>query len=116
MSRYERHAYFEQLVALKLRPMGDDDRRAVISIDDAVIYAEAVMLATELELAEACPEATADPAGEATPAATTANAAAADHDAPAPTTTTDRARRSRRLMDGWFGPARGSTPTPDEGA
>ena len=49
MSANERD-YFEQLVALRLRPMGDDDRRSVISIADVVIRAEAALLATELEL------------------------------------------------------------------
>ncbi len=118
MSRYERNLYFEKLVTLKLRPWGDDDRRGVISIDDVIVYAEAVMLATEIEHQEIDAETVADAAADAAPAATTATAtptaAASELDVPG-ATATDPSPRSRRLMDGWFGPARGSTPAPDEG-
>ena len=95
MSRYERNAYFERLVSLKLRPAGDEDRRSVISIEDAIVYAEAVMLATELEVE----------AAEADDAAATTEADAQ----PAPPAR-EHPSRSRRLMDGWFGPSRGSGP------
>jgi hypothetical protein len=51
MSRYERGQYFEALVGLRAayaaRP--DDDRRSTILIDDAILYAEAVMKALEEE-------------------------------------------------------------------
>ena len=103
MSRDERNAYFERLVTLKLRPAGDDDRRSVISIEDAIVYAEAVMLATELELEAA----EADDAAAAEAAATLATAMPEAEPAPSPS---DHRSRSRRLMDGWFGPSRGSRP------
>ena len=47
MSRYERSRYFEDLCVLRFRygALGDDDRLSVISIDDAMIYAEAVLAA-----------------------------------------------------------------------
>ncbi len=119
MGRYERNVYFEKLVTLKLCPWGDDDRRGVISIEDVIVYAEAVMLATDIEHHEIDEEAIADPARDAAAAATTATAPstseASELDLPG-STATDPSRRSRRLMDGWFGPARGSTPAPDEGA
>ena len=43
MSRFERTQYFEQLVELHLAyaMCGDDDRTSVISIDDAIEWAEA---------------------------------------------------------------------------
>jgi hypothetical protein len=116
MSRSERNTYFEKLVALKLRTGGEDDRRSVISIDDAIVYAEAVMLATELEIDEAVEDAAADSAGPAVPAPTTTTASTSQPDVPGSTMATDPARRSRRLMDGWFGPARGASPASDEAA
>jgi hypothetical protein len=119
MGRYERNVYFEKLVSLKLRSWGDDDRRGVISIEDVVVYAEAVMLATEIEHHRIDAGAVADPAPDAAPAATTATAtsttSASELDVPT-WTATDPSARSRRLLDGWFGPARGATPAPDEGA
>jgi hypothetical protein len=47
MSRYDRNRYFEDLCVLRFRydTLGDEDRQSVISIDDAVIYAEAVLAA-----------------------------------------------------------------------
>ena len=99
MGRYDRNAYFEQLVALKLRPAGEDDRRSAISIEDAIVYAEAVMLSSELELEAAA----------ADDAAAVESGAAADA-AASRTTPPDRSARSRRLMDGWFGPARRAQP------
>jgi hypothetical protein len=51
MSRYERGQYFEALVGLRAayaaRP--DDDRRSSLLIDDAILYAEAVLKALEEE-------------------------------------------------------------------
>ena len=112
MSRYEQNVYFEQLVSLKLRPLGPDDLTSVISIEDVIVYAEAVMLATELELetveaeerAVVVPQPAAAPATEASAAAPT-GADESEADASA-----DRSHRSRRLMDGWFGPARDGRP------
>ncbi len=56
MSKYERSQHFEALVRLRLAhaQASDDDRRSVLSIDDAITYAEAVMsaLAAEDALAE----------------------------------------------------------------
>jgi hypothetical protein len=50
MSRSERTAYFERLVALRDGyGAATDDRRAVLSIADAVRYAEAIMTAVELD-------------------------------------------------------------------
>jgi hypothetical protein len=47
MSRYERGQYFEALCGLRTAYAGrsDDDRRSSLLIDDAIIYAEAVMRA-----------------------------------------------------------------------
>ena len=51
MSRYERNEYFESLWAMRdayaTRP--DEDRGALLSIPDALAYAEAVMLALDAE-------------------------------------------------------------------
>lgn len=50
MSRSERTAYFERLVALRAGyGAAADDRHAVLSIADAVRYAEAIMTAVELD-------------------------------------------------------------------
>jgi hypothetical protein len=55
MSRYERTQYFEALCRLRATSAEglDVDRRPVISIDDAIAYAEAVMAASEAEAEEA---------------------------------------------------------------
>jgi hypothetical protein len=50
MSWTERQAYFERLVAMRDWYAGScDDRVAVLSIDDAIRYAEAIMTAIELD-------------------------------------------------------------------
>jgi len=67
MSRPERTAYFEQLVALRDGyGAAADDRRAVLSIADAVRYAEAIMTAVELDAEPwvAEPDAVPDRSGE----------------------------------------------------
>jgi hypothetical protein len=51
MGRSERNAQFERFVALRARYASDEtDRRAVLSIDDAIIYVEAVMSAAAVEV------------------------------------------------------------------
>jgi hypothetical protein len=49
MSRYERGQFFEALCGLRDAYEGrsDDDRRSSLLINDAVVYAEAVMLALD---------------------------------------------------------------------
>jgi hypothetical protein len=56
MTRSERDAFFERLVALR-RGYGArlDDRRVVLSIEDAILYAEAVMMAVAVDDEEAWP-------------------------------------------------------------
>ena len=51
MSRYERSQFLETLCRLRARHLTDpaDDRRVTLSIDDAILYAEAIMAALELE-------------------------------------------------------------------
>ena len=51
MSRYERGQYFEALCEMRdaYARLTDDDRRSSLLIGDAVIYAEAVMLALASE-------------------------------------------------------------------
>jgi hypothetical protein len=51
MSRYERGQSFEALCELRdaYAKLTDDDRRSSLFIGDAVIYAEAVMQALEIE-------------------------------------------------------------------
>ena len=48
MSRFERTQYFEQLVELHLMyaMRGDDDRTSVMSIDEAIAWAEAELEAS----------------------------------------------------------------------
>lgn len=48
MSRYERRIYFERLVELRraYATLGDDDRTAVLSIDEVVAWAECELEAT----------------------------------------------------------------------
>lgn len=60
MSRYERDQYFEALCALRssYTSLGDDDRRSSLLVDDAVVYAEAVMQALSAE--DAAEDAAAD--------------------------------------------------------
>jgi hypothetical protein len=49
MSRYERRQFFETLCGLRDQYAGrsEDDRRSALLIDDAVLYAEAVMIAMD---------------------------------------------------------------------
>ena len=51
MSRYERGRFFEALCELRGAHgrAPDDDRRSVISIEDVITYAEAVMVALAAE-------------------------------------------------------------------
>ena len=51
MSRYDRSRHFEILVALRIAygQLSADDQRSVISIDDVITYAEAVMTALVAE-------------------------------------------------------------------
>lgn len=51
MSRYERGQYFEALCGLRTAYAGrsDDDRRSSLLINDAIVYAEAVMRALDDE-------------------------------------------------------------------
>jgi hypothetical protein len=51
MSRYERSQYLETLCSLRASYLSApaDDRRGSLSIEDAIIYAEAVMDALEAE-------------------------------------------------------------------
>jgi hypothetical protein len=69
MSRYERDQYFEALYALRrsYASLGEDDRRSSLLVDDAVVYAEAVMQALAAEDAAADYEAPADAATETMP-------------------------------------------------
>jgi hypothetical protein len=55
MSRYERMLFFETIYNLRATYAirSDADRRAEISIEDAISYAEAVMAAIEAEAEEA---------------------------------------------------------------
>ena len=55
MSRYQRTQFFEALCSLQATyaERSDFDRRSVLSIDDAIAYAEAVMIATSAEEEEA---------------------------------------------------------------
>ena len=55
MSRYERTQYFEALCRLRAthEAAGDDDRRSILSVDDAIAYAEAVMVAYDVADEEA---------------------------------------------------------------
>jgi hypothetical protein len=55
MSRYERMQFFETIYNLRATYAirSDVDRRAEISIEDAISYAEAVMAAIEAEAEEA---------------------------------------------------------------
>jgi hypothetical protein len=55
MDRYERGQFFETLLRLRSAYANrtDDDRRPVLSSDDAIIYAHAVMTALESEDVEA---------------------------------------------------------------
>jgi hypothetical protein len=55
MSRYERGQFFEVLCGLRDAYTGrsDDDRRSSLLINDAVIYAEAVMRALDDEVSAA---------------------------------------------------------------
>src|SRR5690242_11180377 len=92
MSRYERNVYFEKLVALKLRPLGPQDTTSVISIEDVVIYAEAVMLATEVELEESRADEALDEVANGAaiePGATPATDPATASTSPADAATTD---------------------------
>jgi hypothetical protein len=49
MSRYERGQFFEALCGLRdaYSARSDDDRRSALLVNDAVTYAEAVMLALD---------------------------------------------------------------------
>jgi hypothetical protein len=51
MSRYERTLFFDALLALRASyaERSDADSRAEISIEDAIAYSEAVMMAIETE-------------------------------------------------------------------
>jgi hypothetical protein len=62
MTRYDRSQHFEALVRLRLAydQASDDDRRSVLSIDDAITYADAVMSALAAEDALADLEADAN--------------------------------------------------------
>jgi hypothetical protein len=67
MSRYERAQFFETLYAMRDRyaARGDEDRRSTLSIEDAVIYADAVITANaaeELLVAEDQGDAVEEPA------------------------------------------------------
>lgn len=55
MTRYERAQYFEALFYMRVTyaAASDFDRRPVLSIDDAIAYAEAVMFAVSAEAEEA---------------------------------------------------------------
>jgi hypothetical protein len=49
MSRYEKRIYFESLVAMRIAyaQLGADDRTSVMSIDEAIAWAELELEATE---------------------------------------------------------------------
>jgi hypothetical protein len=51
MSRYERAQFFETLYAMRdgYAARGDEDRRSTLSVDDAIIYADAVITAIAAE-------------------------------------------------------------------
>jgi hypothetical protein len=51
MSRYERGQYFEALCGLRdaYGQLSDDDRRSALLVNDAIVYAEAVMRALDAE-------------------------------------------------------------------
>jgi hypothetical protein len=51
MTRYERAQFFETICAMRdaYAARGDEDRRSALSIDDAVIYADAVITAIAAE-------------------------------------------------------------------
>lgn len=55
MSRYERSQFFDAIYRLRegYATASADDRRVTMSVDDAILYAEAVMGALEIELEEA---------------------------------------------------------------
>jgi hypothetical protein len=55
MSRYERNQFFDAIYRLRegYSSSSSDDRRVTLSIDDAILYAEAVMGALEIEREEA---------------------------------------------------------------
>jgi hypothetical protein len=55
MSRYERNQFFDEIYRLRegYASASADDRRVTLSVDDAILYAEAVMGALEIELEEA---------------------------------------------------------------
>jgi hypothetical protein len=83
MGRSERHDYFERLVALRDGYAASrDDREAVLSMADAVRYAEAIMTAAELDvepwLAEPDEAFADEPAPTAATADITDTAATAD--------------------------------------
>ena len=67
MGRAERREYFERLIAMRDGYAGSgDDRRAVLSVDDAIRYVEAILTAVESETEpwlDATDEASADGAG-----------------------------------------------------
>ena len=50
MSRYEKRIYFERLVAMRIAydTLAEDDRTPVITVDDAIAWAE-LELAREIE-------------------------------------------------------------------
>ena len=54
MSRYERNQFFDEIYRLRegYASASAVDRRVVLSIDDAILYAEAVMGALEIEREE----------------------------------------------------------------
>ena len=57
MGRSERHAFFERTVAMRDGYRASpDDRRAVLSISDAIRYGEAIMAAVELDAEPWVPE------------------------------------------------------------
>lgn len=55
MDKHERNRFFEQIAILRYRNRcaGDADRRSAISVDDAILWASAVMAALEAEQDEA---------------------------------------------------------------
>ena len=55
MSRYERSQFFDEIYRLRegYARASRDDRRVTLSVDDAILYAEAVMGALEIEREEA---------------------------------------------------------------
>ncbi len=71
MSRYERGQYFEALCGLRdaYTARSEDDRRSSLLINDAIIYAEAVMRALDDKESAADIAADAGIAAETMPAA-----------------------------------------------